>query len=106
MTTERWRKCLYISLLAALAALTNGCADRLARRSASPRPVDMELLQFLGSADPTSGKQYSAGRSWMVYLSKLKLGKVAGTTKTAEEHASTTAAKSKARRGTSGVRSR
>ncbi len=66
----------------------------------------MGLLQFLGSADPTSDKLHSAGGSWMVYLSKLKLGKAAGTTKTTGGRASRSASKAAAEPSTSGVGSR
>ena len=109
MPTERWRTCLSAAAVVALAALTSGCANGLSKRSARPRPVDMGLLQFLGSADPTSDKQHSAGGSWMSYLSKLRLGTAARTTrttKTTSGHASTSASKSAAGPSISGVGSR
>ena len=109
MPTERWRTCLSAAVLAALVALTSGCANDLSKRSARPRPVDMGLLQFLGSADPTSDKQRSAGASWMGYLSKLRLGTAVRTTKTTGTtggRASTSASKSAAEPSTSGVGSR
>lgn len=85
MAIERWRTCLSVILLATLTVLTSGCANSLPRRAARPQPVDMRLLQFLGSADPTSGTKRADGASWMAYLSELKMDKVAKATR---EHAS------------------
>lgn len=67
-----------------------GCANSLSKRAAHPRPVDMGLLEFLGSADPAGNEKHADGAGWMVFLSELKMGKVA---KTKGEHASTAAHK-------------
>ncbi len=106
MPTERWRTCLSAAVLAALVALTSGCANDLSKRSARPRPVDMGLLQFLGSADPTSDKQHAAGGSWMGYLSKLRLGAAAKANKATGGPASRSTSKSVAGPSTSGVGNR
>lgn len=101
MPNDRRRQFLPVTVLAALL----GPAARAGTPSkpATPRqPVDMGLLEFLGSADPTSDEKRADGGSWMVYLSKLKLGKASkagGPTPTPASKPSTAA-------GTSGVRSR
>lgn len=80
MPIERWRTCLTVTLLASLSIPASGCATRLAKRSERRQPPETGLLEFLGTADPTSHEKHPGGASWMVYLSKLKLGKVAKTT--------------------------
>lgn len=84
MPIERWRTCLTVTLLVTLSIPASGCATRLAKRSERRQPVGAGLLEFLGTADPTSRQKHPDGGSWMAYLSKLKLGKAA---KTAAGHA-------------------
>lgn len=90
MPIERWRKCLSVTFLVVLAAPTGGCANSLSKRAAHPQPVDMRLLEFLGSADPTGNEKHSGGAGWMVFLSELNMGKAADIK---AEHASTPARK-------------
>lgn len=99
MPSDRWRRFLPVTVLAALL----GPAARAGTPEKPPmpqHPVDMGLLEFLGSADPTSDEKRADGGSWMVYLSKLKLGKASKAGGPAPAPKPSTAA------GTSGVRSR
>ncbi len=99
MPTDRWRRLLPVTVLAALL----GPAARAGAPSKPPtprQPVDMGLLEFLGSADPTSDEKRADGGSWMVYLSKLKLGKPS------KAGGQTPAPKPSTAAGTSGVHSR
>ncbi len=102
MPIERWGKPLSVTLLAALLGPTLACAGTPPKRAARP-PVDMRLLEFLGSADPTSDEKRADGGSWMLYLSKLNLGKAAKST---GGHASAPGSKPGAAAGPSGVRNR
>lgn len=83
MPIDRWRRSASVSvaLLAGLLGRAIGSAGAgtgTAKRSTG-QPVDMRLLEFLGSADPTTDEKRADGGSWMVYLSKLKLGQAAKT---------------------------
>lgn len=100
MPIDRWRWPISVTVLAALLGPSIGSGGTAAKPS-TRQPVDMGLLEFLGSADPTSDERQADGGSWMVYLSKLKLGKSAKTA----GHASPPASKPAAATGTSGVRS-
>ncbi len=73
MAAEGWRRCTLVTLLTvllgpAVRAETPPAAD-------TRRPVDVKLLEFLGSVDPTPQQRQSDGGSWMVYLSRLRLPK-------------------------------
>ena len=57
-------------MLLAAALLPAGCASA---PPAAPKPVPVQLLQFLGSNDPTGQAERSAGGTWLGYLSQLKL---------------------------------
>ncbi len=103
MPSDRWSRFLPVTVLAALLGPA-GRAGTPSKPPAPQHPVDMRLLEFLGSADPTSDERRADGGSWMVYLSKLKLGKpskAGGQTPTP-----TPAPKPSTAAGTSGVRSR
>lgn len=100
MPIERWRKCLSVTLLVILAAPTSGCATSLSKPAVHPQPVDMRLLEFLGSADPTGSEKHSGGAGWMVFLSELNMGKAA---KNKAEHVSTPAHKRASEPCTSGA---
>ena len=76
MWTDRWRRLLPVTVLAVVLGPTAGRAGTPSKPSTPQRPVDMGLLEFLGSADPTSDEKRADAGSWMVYLSKLNLGKV------------------------------
>lgn len=55
---------------------TSGCgalARGLCVGPAAPQPVQMRLLQFLGSSDPTGRAERAEGGTWLGYLSQLKL---------------------------------
>lgn len=77
MPADRWRRSLSLTLLAALLGPVSGCAVAPRTRPARQQPAGVGLLEFLGSADPTSHEKQADGGSWMVYLSKLKLDKAA-----------------------------
>jgi len=43
----------------------------------APPPVDLGLLEFLGSGDPSSDSTQPDDGSWLAYLSQVNIGKVA-----------------------------
>jgi hypothetical protein len=53
-----------------------GCAADPPQQSADT-PVDQGLLEFLGSADPSSDSTEPDDGSWLAYLSQVDLGKAA-----------------------------
>ena len=103
MPTDRWRRLLPMTVLAAMLGPA-GRAGIPSKPSTPRQPVDMGLLEFLGSADPTSDEKRADAGSWMVYLSKLNLGKVPKAGGQAPVPAP--APKPATAAGTSGVRSR
>jgi hypothetical protein len=46
-------------------------------------PVDAGLLEFLGSADPSSDATKPDGGAWLAYLSQVNIGKVAAASRAA-----------------------
>ena len=66
-------------LVLAFAVLAAGSGVVLAddpHKPATP-PLDDELLEFLGSVDPSSDKVQPDDGSWIEYLSQTDIGKVA-----------------------------
>lgn len=76
MRTDRWRGFVCVTALAALLGPAGSRAGT-PKPAAQPQPLDLGLLEFLGSADPTTEETHADGGSWMVYLSKLSLNKSA-----------------------------
>ena len=74
MPTDRWRRALSVTVLTALLGPAPGCAATPSKGAAPAQPVDLGLLAFLGSADPTSNERHAGGGGWMVYLSTLNFG--------------------------------
>lgn len=74
MPTDRWRRTLSVTVLTALIGPALGYAATPSKGAAPAQPVDLGLLEFLGSADPTSNERQAGGGRWMVYLSKLNFG--------------------------------
>ena len=72
-------------------ALAAACATARANPPAAQGPVDVRLLEFLGSDDRAAQSAGSDGGSWMAYLAQMKLGKQAA--KTAAGSAPATATK-------------
>jgi len=67
-------------LMLAFAVLTAGSGAVLADdplRKPSPPALDDELLEFLGSVDPSSDTVQPDDGSWIEYLSQTDIGKVA-----------------------------
>ena len=67
-------------LVLAFAVLTAGSGAVLADdppRKPSPPALDDELLEFLGSVDPSSDTVHADDGSWIEYLSQTDIGKVA-----------------------------
>ena len=67
-------------LVLAFAVLTAGSGAVLADdppRKPSPPALDDELLEFLGSVDPSSDTVQADDGSWIEYLSQTDIGKVA-----------------------------
>jgi len=67
-------------LVLAFAVLTAGSGAVLADdppRKPSPPALDDELLEFLGSVDPSSDTVQADVGSWIEYLSQTDIGKVA-----------------------------
>ena len=74
MPADRWRRVLSVTVMTALLGPALGCAATPSKRAAPAQPVDLGLLEFLGSADPTSNERQAGGGRWMVYLSTLNFG--------------------------------
>lgn len=53
-----------------------GHADNPPPQKADP-PVNLGLLEFLGSGDPTTDSGQPDDGSWVAYLSQVNIGKVA-----------------------------
>ena len=67
-------------LVLAFVVLTAGSGAALADdppRKPSPPVLDDELLEFLGSVDPSSDTAQADDGSWIEYLSQTDIGKVA-----------------------------
>jgi hypothetical protein len=67
-------------LVLALVVLTAGSSAVLAddpSHKPSPPALDDELLEFLGSVDPSSDTVQADDGSWIEYLSQTDIGKVA-----------------------------
>ena len=67
-------------LLLAFTVLTAGSGVGLADDPKKPAPapvLDDELLEFLGSVDPTSDSVQPDDGTWIEYLSQTDIGKVA-----------------------------
>ena len=67
-------------LVLAFAVLTAGSGAVVADdppRKPSPPALDDELLEFLGSVDPSSDTVQADDGSWIEYLSQTDIGKVA-----------------------------
>jgi hypothetical protein len=67
-------------LVLAFAVLTAGSGAVLADdppHKPNPPALDDELLEFLGSVDPSSDKVQADDGSWIEYLSQTDIGKVA-----------------------------
>ena len=71
-----------IGIAVVTAALATGSgvghADGPPKQSADP--PDEGLLEFLGSADPSTDSQRPDGGSWLAYLSQIDIGKMAKAT--------------------------
>ena len=63
-----------MTVLTALIGPALGYAATPSKGAALAQPVDLGLLEFLGSADPTSNEGQAGGGRWIVYLSELNFG--------------------------------
>lgn len=74
MAAERWCRAMALMFLAA------ACVP-MAQAATVPqhahKTVQLRLLEFLGRSDPTHDARTSDSGRWMVYLSRLNLGKTA-----------------------------
>jgi hypothetical protein len=66
-------------VLAFAAVLTASCGVGLADDTRKPTPpaTDADLLEFLGSVDPTSDTAQPDDGAWIEYLSQTDIGRVA-----------------------------
>jgi hypothetical protein len=73
---SNWRSRVLLAF-AVLAAAGSGVGMADDKRKPADPPTDDELLEFLGSVDPSSDNVQPDDGTWIEYLSQTDIGKVA-----------------------------